>query len=126
IAASLDGGGSWHLPRQVGLQRAMRLALLNEPVSAEQALNWGMVAEVVPADQLQERTAALAARLAAGPGTAQAAIKRLLRQSTRQSLAEQLDDEHQAFVDCAGTEDFGEGITAYFERRKPDRKSTRL
>lgn len=119
IAASLDGGGSWHLPRQVGLQRAMRLALLNEPVTAEQALAWGMVAEVVPADQLQERTAALAARLAAGPGTAQAAIKRLLRQSTRQSLAEQLDDEHQAFVDCAGTEDFVEGITAFFERRKP-------
>jgi len=118
IAASLDGGGSWHLPRQVGPQRAMRLALLNEPVTAEQALAWGMVAEVVPADQLQQRTAAVAARLAAGPATAQAAIKRLLRQSTRQSLAEQLADEHRAFVECAGTTDFHDGITAFFERRK--------
>lgn len=119
IAASLDGGGSWYLPRQVGLQRAMRLALLNEPVSAEQALVWGMVAEVVPTDQLQSRTQALAAQLAAGPATAQAAIKRLLRQSTRQSLAQQLDDEHRAFVQCAGSEDFNEGITAFFARRKP-------
>ena len=119
IAASLDGGGSWHLPRQVGLQRAMRLALLNEPVSAEQALTWGMVAEVVPAAELAQRTAALAEQLAAGPATAQAAIKRLLRQSTRQSLAQQLDDEHGAFVQCAGSEDFNEGITAFFARRKP-------
>ncbi|MFA5678377.1 MAG: enoyl-CoA hydratase-related protein [Pseudomonas sp.] len=119
IAASLDGGGSWHLPRQVGLQRAMRLALLNEPVSAEQALVWGMVAEVVPTDQLPSRTQALAAQLAAGPATAQAAIKRLLRQSSCQSLAQQLDDELRAFVQCAGSEDFHEGITAFFARRKP-------
>lgn len=119
IAASLDGGGSWHLTRQVGLQRAMRLALLNEPLSAAQALELGLVAEVVPAAQLTQRTLALAQQLAGGPAGANAAIKRLLRQAGDRTLTEQLEDEHQAFAACAGSDDFREGITAFFERRKP-------
>lgn len=119
IAASLDGGGSWHLPRQVGLQRAMRLALLNEPLSAEQARELGLVAEVVPASQLSQRTMELAHQLACGPAGANAAIKRLLRQAGDRTLAEQLEDEHQAFAACAASDDFREGITAFFGRRKP-------
>lgn len=119
IAASLDGGGSWHLARQVGLQRAMRLALLNEPLSAAQALELGLVAEVLPAAQLPERTDELARQLASGPAGANAAIKRLLRQAGDRSLTEQLDDEQWAFVACAASEDFREGITAFFARRKP-------
>ncbi len=119
IAASLDGGGSWHLARQVGLQRAMRLALLNEPLSAAQALELGLVAEVLPAAQLPERTDQLARQLASGPAGANAAIKRLLRQAGDRSLTEQLDDEQRAFVTCAASEDFREGITAFFARRKP-------
>lgn len=119
IAASLDGGGSWHLPRQIGLQRAMRLALLNEPLSAMQVLELGLVAEVVPSAQLQQRTMALAQKLACGPAGANAAIKRLLRQAGDRTLTEQLEDEHRAFAACAGSEDFREGITAFFDRRKP-------
>ena len=119
IAASLDGGGSWHLPRQIGLQRAMRLALLNEPLGAEQALELGLIAEVVPAPQLSQRTMELAQQLACGPVGANAAIKRLLRQAGDRTLAEQLEDEHRAFAACAASDDFREGITAFFDRRKP-------
>ncbi|WP_150304812.1 enoyl-CoA hydratase/isomerase family protein [Pseudomonas saliphila] len=119
IAASLDGGGSWYLPRQVGLQRSMRLALLNEPLTAEQALNLGLVAEIVPAEQLRQRTESLARQLAGGPAGANAAIKRLLRQSGERTLEEQLENERLAFVECAASEDFHEGITAFFARRKP-------
>ncbi|PRB77458.1 enoyl-CoA hydratase/isomerase family protein [Pseudomonas sp. MYb185] len=119
IAASLDGGGSWHLPRQIGLQRAMRLALLNEPLGAEQALELGLIAEVVPAPQLSQRTMELAQQLACGPAGANAAIKRLLRQAGDRTLAEQLEDEHRAFAACAASDDFREGITAFFDRRKP-------
>lgn len=119
IATSLDGGGSWHLPRQVGLQRAMELALLNKPLSAEQALQFGLVACVVPADELQAQTSALAAQLAAGPTFAYGRIKRLLRRSWQRELNAQLSDELDAFRACAGTADFREGVAAFFAKRKP-------
>lgn len=117
IAASLDGGGSWHLLRQVGLQRAMELALLNKVLSAEQAQDLGLIARVVPAESLAAATDRLAAQLASGPAFAFGQIKGLLRQAGSHTLPEQLDAELQAFRACAGTEDFREGITAFLNKR---------
>jgi 2-(1,2-epoxy-1,2-dihydrophenyl)acetyl-CoA isomerase len=120
IATSLDGGGSWHLLRQVGLQRAMQMALLNTVLSAEQALQLGLIARVVPAAELQTQTHELALRLASGPSFAYGQVKRLLRQAGTHTLQEQLDAEHEAFRACAGTADFREGIAAFFAKRKAE------
>ncbi|HYD69166.1 enoyl-CoA hydratase-related protein, partial [Azospirillum sp.] len=76
-----------------------------------------LVNRVVPAASLADETSALAARLAAGPTRSYAHIRRLLRQSWTATLAEQLDAERDAFCASAATEDFKEGITAFFEKR---------
>jgi len=119
IATSLDGGGSWHLLRQVGRQRALELALLNSVLSAEQVLQLGLICRVVAPDELREQTWALARKLAQGPSFAFAQVKHLLRQAASKSLGEQLQAEHEAFRACAGTADFREGINAFFDKRKP-------
>jgi len=119
IATTIDGGGSWHLVRQVGLQRAMDLAYTNRSISAEEAAAIGLVARVVAAERLQEETEALAARLAAGPTFALGGVKRLLREAGRRDYTSQLAAEHDQFCACAAREDFREGVEAFFERRRP-------
>lgn len=117
VAASCDVGGSWHLPRLVGLRRAMEIALLGGSLDAAEALQAGLVNRVVPVAELAAATEALARRLAEGPTAAYGRMKRLLRASTYNSLAAQLDLERDAFVASAGSDDFGEALQAFFERR---------
>lgn len=118
IATSIDGGGSWHLLRQLGLQRSMEMALLNTVLSAEEALKLGLITRVVSAGQLEAETACLALQLASGPTFAYGQIKRLLRQAGTSTLAQQLSAEHESFRACASTRDFREGIAAFFAKRK--------
>ena len=118
IGASLDAGASWHLLRQLGLQRAMQLALLNEVLGAEEAQRLGLIAKAVPAPRLEAETAALAMRLANGPSFAYGQIKALLRGAAQRSLDEQMMVEKLAFQACAQTTDFREGIAAFFGKRK--------
>ncbi len=119
IGASLDAGGSWFLPRIVGLQQAMAIALLSEPISATDARVKGFVHRVVPADQLVAETNALAKRLARGPTEAYGRIRRLLRQSLQRGFPEQLQAERDAFVQGAGTAEFREGVDAFLNKRSP-------
>lgn len=119
IATSIDGGGSWHLVRQIGLQKAMELAYTNASIDAEEAVRLGLVARAVPLEQLEDETARLAAKLASGPTFAYGRTRRLLRQAGQRTLIEQLADEHDSFVACAATPDFREGVSAFFARRKP-------
>jgi 2-(1,2-epoxy-1,2-dihydrophenyl)acetyl-CoA isomerase len=119
IGASADCATTWALPRLVGLRTAMRIALLAEPFDAEQALRWGIVNEVVPADQLQARTEAWAQRLAQGPTLALGRIKHLLRTSSERTLHAQLDAEADAFGSCAVSADFAEGLAAFLDKRPP-------
>lgn len=119
IGASPDCGGSWSLPRLVGYRRALEIALLSENIGAEEALRLGLVNRVVAPDTLDAETRALAARLAAGAPRAQGHIKALMRRSLERTYAEQLDAEAAAFCDCAVTDDFGEALSAFFEKRKP-------
>ncbi|WP_296257819.1 MULTISPECIES: enoyl-CoA hydratase/isomerase family protein [unclassified Pseudomonas] len=118
IATSLDGGGSWHLLRQLGRQRALRLALCNSVLSANEALALGLIAHVVPVGSLHEDTLCLARKLASGPTFAYGQIKHLLRQAASHTLEEQLDAEHRAFRACAETADFREGVAAFFAKRQ--------
>lgn len=117
VGACQDGGGSWALPRLVGLKRAMEIAMLSETLDAATALQLGIVNRVVPASQLEAETRALAQRLAQGPTQALGHIKRLLRASLQQALRDQLGAERDAFAACASSADFGEGLAAFFEKR---------
>ena len=114
-----DVGGSWHLPRIVGLRRAMQIALLNETVDASQALALGLVNRVVREDLLDSDVAALANTLANGPTRALGRMKRLLRQSGTNGLRDHLAVELETFVDSAGTSDFVEAIEARLGKRAP-------
>jgi 2-(1,2-epoxy-1,2-dihydrophenyl)acetyl-CoA isomerase len=114
-----DAGGTSFLPRRVGLQRAMGAALLAEPVPARQAADWGMIWEAVPDDGFAEVVAARAAKLAAGPTGAYAALKQALRGAFDQSLDAQLAVEARLQGVCGASEDFREGVAAFHEKRAP-------
>lgn len=119
IGTSVDGGSSAWLPRMVGLRRAMELALLSDGLDAAEALRLGLVNRVVPDEALAAETEALAQRLADGPTVAYGRIKRLLRDGHAADLAEQLEAERHAFLDCAASEDFAEGVAAFLTKRQP-------
>lgn len=120
IALTPDGGGSWSLPRIVGMRQAMEILLLGERFDARRALELGLVNRVVPAAELQSAVDAMVHSLATGPVMAIRNAKRLLRESPRRTLSEQLDAEAVSFGACAGTDDFVEGITAFLEKRPAD------
>ena len=117
IALTPDGGGSYALPRAVGMRRAMEIMLLNERFSADQALEWGLVNRVVPLADLDATVAAICRSLVDGPVTAIRNTKRLLRESLSRSLSEQLDAEAASFGECASRPDFAEGIAAFLQKR---------
>lgn len=114
-----DAGGTSFLPRRVGLQRAMGAALLAEPVTARQAESWGMIWEAVPDDRFAEVVSARAARLAAGPTGAYAALKVALRGAFDQPLEAQLAVEARLQGACGASADFREGVAAFLEKRAP-------
>ena len=112
-----DAGGTWFLPRQVGLARAMGAALFAEPVTARQAADWGMIWEAVPDAEFADRVAARAARLAQGPGLAYRHVKTALRQSFGNDLEGQLALEARLQGACGASRDFAEGVQAFLEKR---------
>jgi 2-(1,2-epoxy-1,2-dihydrophenyl)acetyl-CoA isomerase len=114
-----DLGGSWHLPRIVGLRKALQIALLNETLDANEASALGLVNNVVPDEQLDTDVAGLARRLAQGPTRALGRMKGLLRQSASNSLHDQLASEMTTFIESARTADFREAIDALLGKRKP-------
>ncbi|MFQ5535259.1 MAG: enoyl-CoA hydratase/isomerase family protein [Sphingomonadales bacterium] len=122
IGTSPDGGSTFHLPRAVGIKRAMEIAMLGDFLDADKALELGLINKVVPAADLAAETAKLAARLAKGPTHALANTKRLLNESFHSNLHDQLAREAEGFIDCTSTADFMEGISAFLEKRKAEFK----
>lgn len=120
IGLVLDSGSSWTLPRLVGQRKAFELAALGEPIGANEALRLGLINEVVPADQLDARCAALAAAYAAKAPKALGLIKRMLQRSYESSLDEMLLMEKQSQEIAGRTEDYQEGVRAFVEKRKPE------
>lgn len=113
------GGGAWLLPRLIGPQRAALMTLTGDTIDAATALEYGLVAEVVPSDQLLDRAVALAQRIAANPGHATRLAKRLLREGSEMKLAPLLEMAASYQALCHHTDDHHEAIAALMERRAP-------
>ncbi|MEV4144446.1 enoyl-CoA hydratase-related protein [Amycolatopsis sp. NPDC049691] len=120
LGLSGDGGNSWFLPRLVGLRRASELYFGERVLDAREALDWGLVSEVVPADQLEARTAEVTQRLANGPTRAYGEIRRLLRDSWAAGLPEQLHAETEALARTAATQDTAGAIDAFVHKTRPN------
>ena len=114
-----DSGATWFLPRLVGAARAAELALLNDPVGAEDALRIGLVSRVVAADQLGAESSAIAARLAAGAPTAIALTKRALDVAWDHDLDAALEYEAHLQELAGRTKDHVEGMAAFMDKRPP-------
>ncbi len=119
LGTSPDGSSTYTLPRVVGTKRAMELALLGDRFNAQRALELGLVNRVVAPDALGSESAALAARLAAGPTKAYAQTKALINRSLQSGYEDQLQAELEAFGECATSDDFREGVKAFVEKRPP-------
>lgn len=116
---SLDGGGSFSLPRLVGLARAMEIAAFDRPISSEQALAWGLVTEVVEDGRAVERSLELIQTIRKGSPFSFAASKGLMTDSFNTSFESQLEKERDHLAACAEHPNGREGISAFLEKRKP-------
>jgi 2-(1,2-epoxy-1,2-dihydrophenyl)acetyl-CoA isomerase len=116
---TVDFGGSWLLPRVVGLQRAKEIALSGRIIAAEEALRIGLVTEVVAVESLEPRVTEVAASLLAGAPLAQMFAKQTLNAAFQMSLADALSWEGEAQSITLGTEDAAEGVLAFLEKRDP-------
>jgi enoyl-CoA hydratase/carnithine racemase len=116
---SLDGGGSWILPRLVGLHRAKELALLADIISAKEAMDIGLVNRVVPAGDIDRFVADWAQRLAAGPPLALSMTQTMLNNSFMVSMDQALEDEARCQTVNFGTQDTGEAMAAFVQKREP-------
>lgn len=119
LGLTADGGNTWFLPRMVGMRRAQELFLLNRRLTAEEALQFGLVSRVVASDAVEAEATALAAKLAAGPTLAYGAVRRMLRQSGETGLSDQLDAEKESIIAAARSDDAAEGIAAFMAKRRP-------
>ena len=116
---SLDGGGSWLLPRLIGLHKAKELAFLAEILSAEDAERFGIVNRVVPAGELEKVVTDLARRIAAQPPIQISISKKMLNQSMSVSMAEAVEFEDVAQSLAFGSQDTKEAMRAFVEKRDP-------
>jgi 2-(1,2-epoxy-1,2-dihydrophenyl)acetyl-CoA isomerase len=115
-----DSGGSYFATRLLGYARALEWLASGRRLTAAEAHAWGLVSEVVEADGLAERAAALAAELAALPTRGIALTKRLLDHAQTATLEEQLEREAQLQAAATRTDDFREGVAAFLEKRPPE------
>lgn len=115
-----DCGGTFMLPRLVGAQRAMALCITGDKVSADAAVQMGMIYKSIPDEQFEQETIALAEKLAQMPTEGIALTKQLLNQSFEQTLTQQLEQEMRLQVAAGNTQDFKEGVSAFLEKRKPN------
>lgn len=114
-----DMAGAFLAPRQIGLPRALGMALFAEPIPAPQAAEWGLIWEVVDDAGLGARAAELAARLASGPTLAYAAIRRTMRQSLSRTIEDHLTEEARLQGALGRSRDFAESVAAFLDGRDP-------
>ena len=119
IGLSPDGSSTYFLSRVIGTRRAAELYLTNRTLSAQEALDWGLVNQVVATNALQDTVAALASKLAQGPTRAHGGVKRLLLMASQDSLESQMERETRQIVELSQSSDGREGVRAFVERRKP-------
>ena len=114
-----DSGGTWLLPKRIGMARAMGLAMTGDKLTAEEAERWGLVWDIMDDPLLQEQALALATHLAAQPTRALAAIKRAMYASGTSTLDTQLDLERDLQRELGQSADYAEGVNAFLEKRAP-------
>lgn len=114
-----DGGGTFHLPRLIGVGRALEQQLLGSRIDAATALALGLVNRVVAPEALEEEVRALAARLSESPPLAVRAIKRAVRDAQSSTLNVALTEERKGQLALLASADAREGVTAFLERRAP-------
>jgi 2-(1,2-epoxy-1,2-dihydrophenyl)acetyl-CoA isomerase len=112
-----DSGGTWTLPRLLGNARALGLALLAEPLAADQAQQWGLIWRCVEDDELASATGQLARQLASGPTRGYARIKDAIHSSGERTLEAQLDIERDYQRELGCSADYAEGVRAFMEKR---------
>ena len=120
LGLSGDGGGTWHLPRLIGPRRAAEAYLRNRPIEAAEALQWGLINEIVPAAELRSRAEAVARELASGPTRGFARMRALLRDTWRNDLPPQLQAETEALRDTGDTADAARAINDFAAKRRPE------
>lgn len=118
-----DLGSSWQIPRRIGLARARGLALLGNKLTAEKALEWGLIWECVSDEQLFARAEAIALQLSHLPSHIPEGIRATLNSSTQSSLTEQLDYERIKQCEYVSLPSFSEGVQAFREKRRPNFRS---
>ncbi|MET0699561.1 MAG: enoyl-CoA hydratase-related protein, partial [Mycobacterium sp.] len=117
---SPDGSASYYLPRVVGVRRTQELMLTNRTLSAEEALHWGAVTEVVDDTELTARADALATQIASGAKGSHAAVKKLVAATWGNSIEEQMALEAELIGQNADAPDGKEGIDAFLNKRAPN------
>ncbi|WP_022958348.1 2-(1,2-epoxy-1,2-dihydrophenyl)acetyl-CoA isomerase PaaG [Spongiibacter tropicus] len=115
-----DSGGTWHLPRLLGMARAKAVAMLGPKISAEQAKEWGMIWDVIDDDQLVEQSREMATTLAAQPTKGFAFTKQALYASATNTLDEQLELEKELMRAAGQTQDYKAGVDAFMNKRTPE------
>jgi 2-(1,2-epoxy-1,2-dihydrophenyl)acetyl-CoA isomerase len=119
VGLSGDGGSGWWLPRLIGVRRAQRMLIGGYVVGAREALEWGLVSEVVELERVLERALEIAAGLASGPTFAYAHMRRLLLDGAGLPFSEHLARETAAMRETGASADGLEGVSAFVERRQP-------
>jgi 2-(1,2-epoxy-1,2-dihydrophenyl)acetyl-CoA isomerase len=114
-----DSGGTWLLPHLLGEARGRALALLAEPVSADQAEAWGLIWKAVDDDRLMSEATTIARNLAEGPPLAYAAIKRAMQAAATNTLDQQLALERDLQRELGFSPDYAEGVRAFMDKRPP-------
>jgi 2-(1,2-epoxy-1,2-dihydrophenyl)acetyl-CoA isomerase len=120
LGLSGDGGGTWHLPRLIGPRRAAEAYLRNRPIEAAEALEWGLINEIVPAAELRSRAKTVARELASGPTRGFARMRALLRDTWRNDLPTQLQAETEALRYTGDTADAAKAINDFAAKRRPE------
>ncbi len=120
IGLSPDCGGTFFLPRAVGDKIAAEMMMTGDSVDANRAVQIGMINRVVPSASLMDEATTLAKRLAAGPTGSIGRIKRMLDASSTNDLKWQLELEHECQIESGKSDDFKEGVAAFFEKRPPN------
>jgi enoyl-CoA hydratase/carnithine racemase len=118
LGVSPDGGGTVGVAASVGVRRALQIFLAEDTFSAQQAYAWGLVAKVVPAAELKSATRELALRLAQNAPAGLAATKALIHRSPTTPIAQQLDAERDAIIDCMHTEEFRLAVKKFMSKGK--------
>ena len=119
IGLTPDGSSTFFLTRLIGRRRVMEMYMTNRVLSAQEALEWGLVNRVVPAADLMTEVTTLATELANGPTRAYDGIKKLVMMSSNDTLESQMERETRVITEVATTKDAREGISAFVAKRKP-------